>query len=449
MTETLNAVWTAMTTPNEGLINIILIPCYFIEAYLTMLFFITFFNINSTKKQRVIYMVTLSLLSILSNLLIPNPYKVIFNMILSPALILLIFKSSILTAILCQVLPVVVGALLESIELKIYNLIFGVTQAEAYVIPVYRLAFMLVYYLTLFILYRLFKKYNFNITILDSMNRKTKKLLISNSILMVFSLILQAILVFFYIDNLPIPITIIAMLTLLGYYGISIYSLAKTTKLEITTRDLEQSQQYNKTLTILHDNIRCFKHDFSNIITTIGGYVYSDDMEGLKSYYSQLVKDCQKSNNLSTLNPTVINDPAIYCLLTNKYHTANELGINVNVECFLDFSTLNMKIYEFTKVLGILLDNAIEASKECEEKTINIIIRKDFNVNRQLLIIENTYNEKDVDTEKIYEKGFTSKPNNTGLGLWEIRQILKRNNNLNLFTSKNNELFSQQLEIYC
>ena len=54
-----------------------------------------------------------------------------------------------------------------------------------------------------------------------------------------------------------------------------------------------------------------------------------------------------------------------------------------------------------------------------------------------------------MDTEKIYEKGFSSKQNNTGLGLWETRQILKRNNNLNLFTTKNSEFFKQQLEIYC
>lgn len=108
-----------------------------------------------------------------------------------------------------------------------------------------------------------------------------------------------------------------------------------------------------------------------------------------------------------------------------------------------------MKIYEFTKILGILLDNAIEATQECEKKVINVTICKDFKVNRQLLVIENTYKDKNVNTEKIYEKGFSSKKNNTGLGLWETRQILKRNNNLNLFTTKNNEFFKQQLEIYC
>ena len=50
--------------------------------------------------------------------------------------------------------------------------------------------------------------------------------------------------------------------------------------------------------------------------------------------------------------------------------------------------------------------------------------------------------------EKIYEKAYTTKENNTGLGLWEVRKILKKNNNLNLFTTKNDEFFTQQFEIF-
>lgn len=171
-------------------------------------------------------------------------------------------------------------------------------------------------------------------------------------------------------------------------------------------------------------------------------------MEGLRTYYSQLLGDCQKVNNLSTLSPDVINEPAIYNLLTTKYHLADEKGISIQLEVFLDLTELNMKIYEFTRILGILMDNAIEAASECKEKLINVIIRKDFHQKRQLLIIENTYLDKNIDTDKIYEKGFSGKPNNTGLGLWEVRQILKKHNNLNLFTSKDNKFFKQQLEIY-
>ncbi len=114
----------------------------------------------------------------------------------------------------------------------------------------------------------------------------------------------------------------------------------------------------------------------------------------------------------------------------------------------LDLNTLKMKIYEFARILGILLDNAIEASKECEDKIINITFRNDTKNNRQLIIIENTYNNKDVNTEEIFNKGFSGKDGHTGLGLFEVRKIIKKNKNSNLYTSKTDKFFSQQIELY-
>ena len=105
-----------------------------------------------------------------------------------------------------------------------------------------------------------------------------------------------------------------------------------------------------------------------------------------------------------------------------------------------------MKNYELTRIVGILLDNAIEASKECKHKHINIAFRKDNY--RQLLIIENTYNDKQISMDKIFEKNYSTKQHNTGLGLWEVRRILNKHSHLNLHTTKNEQYFSQQLEIY-
>ena len=441
--------WTALTSTNEDLINILMIFTNFIEITITMLLFTTVLNISVTKKQEIIYVLSFGIYSVIANFVIPNPCKVILNLLISPILVFFIFKTSILKSILSEIIPIVVGAILETVILKIFTLISGITNEIIYTVPIYKISLMFTNYITIFILYNICKFKNINITILDTMGTRTKILLIINSIFMVVSFALQTFLISFYIDNLPIYVTAISLMVLLGYYIISFYSLVKTTKLQLTEQVLEQTKQYNKTLTILHDNIRCFKHDYNNMVTTLGGYIISEDMEGLKKYYNELLNDCSKVKNLSALSPEVINNPAIYSLLTNKYYQAAELGIHMNIESFIDFNKINMKVYEFTKILGILLDNAIEASKECQEKTINIIIRNDFKINRQLIIVENTYKEKNIDTEKIYEKGYTSKPNNTGLGLWETRQILKKNNNLNLFTSKNNEFFKQQLEIYC
>ena len=109
-------------------------------------------------------------------------------------------------------------------------------------------------------------------------------------------------------------------------------------------------------------------------------------------------------------------------------------------------------LHIFLQFQLIILTFVFSPFLKCEEKEINVIIRKDNKANRQLFIIENTYSNKDVDTERIFEKGYTSKTNediqNHGIGLWEVRKILKKNNNLNLFTTKDSKLFKQQLEIY-
>ena len=56
--------------------------------------------------------------------------------------------------------------------------------------------------------------------------------------------------------------------------------------------------------------------------------------------------------------------------------------------------------------------------------------------------------DTNINIEKIYEKGYSTKPHNTGLGLWEVEKILKKHKNITRFTSKDNKLFKQQIEIY-
>lgn len=437
-----------LITPNQGVTNIICAPLIIVEAIVSMLLFTSILSIKVDKKQSIIYVIALSVASLINRFLVPNPYGTFSNMILTLLFTMYIFKIGFFKSIIAQIIPFVITVLIESIVSKFYYLCFGTSFYDAVSTPLFRLLIMLFIYAIMYIIYIICKKFNLNISAIDVLDKHTKTLLIINSILGILSIGMQYYLIGFYSDNLPLFITLFSTLTLLIYFVISFYSITRTTKLELAKQDLAETKLYNKTLTILHDNIRCFKHDFNNIIQAIGGYVQTNDMDGLRKYYKQISADCQKTNNLSVLNPDVINNPAIYSILASKYHIADSKGITINFEIFLDLNTLRMNIYEFTRILGILLDNAIEASSECEEKLINIYIRNETNRKRQVVIIENTYNNKDVDIDQIYEKAFTTKLNNTGLGLWEVRKILQKNNNLNLFTSKNDKFFSQQLEIY-
>ena len=451
--EILQTIWSALTTENEMLINIISFPMLIIELTISMLLFTTILNINGSKRQKLLYVSISAFLGILSLYFIPTPFNTFINLIACPILVYFIFKTSILKSIFAEIIPYVAFILIGSFLVNIYLLIFNISSNVVLTVPIHKFFYSLLLYTFVYLIYLFCRHFNININLINYLNRKNSIMLLINLIIGIIALAVQSYLATIYADVLSFTISISSIIVLLVYFLISMYSLSRTNKLEITTEKLEEEKLYNKTLTILYDNIRGFKHDFNNIVQAIGGYISTDDMIGLKDYYSDLMADCQKVNNLAILNPELINNPAIYSLLTSKYHKAEELGIKINFEIFIDLTTLNIKTYDLTRIIGILLDNAIEASSKCEEKIINVIFRKDNKANRQLFVIENTYSNKDVDTDRIFEKGYTSKSDadgkNHGLGLWEVRKILKKSNNLNLFTTKNNKLFKQQLEIYC
>lgn len=446
--EVLNNIWIAISTPNEGLLNSLSIPLTIIEAILTTYLLICILNISSTRKQKMIFVLIFSFASLISMNIFPNPFNILFNYFIVYMLSYIIFRFSLLKSLLALVISIIVFALVGTLILNPYLTILNIDSNQLNYIPIYKFGYLIIMYLIIYAIAVIIKNRKIGISLLDDIDKKNKYIILCNLILGLFTLVVQLIITIYYTDKLPVIITFLSFISLLAYFTISIYSLTRIMKLTLTTRKLQSAEEYNNTLRILHDNVRGFKHDFDNIVTTIGGFIRTNDMKGLEQYYLQLEDDCQRVNNLYILNPEVVNNDGIYNLLTKKYYEADSKDIKVNITFLLDLSKLNMKIYEFARILGILLDNAIEASSECEEKLINLTFREDTNNYRQLIIIENTYKDKNVDTEKIFEKGVSGKQEHTGLGLWEVRKIIKKNRNINLFTTKNERFFIQQLEIY-
>lgn len=448
MIQFFNSIFIFLTTENELLVNLMYIPMVFVEAFAQMSFFTTFLKVSSTKKQKLIYVISVSVLGIFCAYIIPKPFSNIITLVTIPLVIKYIFKINILRSVFAEFVTVAVITSIEIVLAKLVYISFGLVYEECSIIPLYRFLINNFIYIILILFSIIIKKENFSINFFSNFSKKNKCMLFFN-ILFAFNVIfMQMYLISYYTDVLPSHIVFFNLIFLIVYSILSIYSLVKTMNLARTEESLEQEKLSNKTLQILHDNIRAFKHDFANIIAGLGGYIETNDMEGLKKYYSQLLVDCTQLNNLSSLSPDAINSPAVYAVLANKYYKADNLGIKISLECFIDFNNLNMQIYEFTRILGILMDNAIEASSECDEKIINVVIRSDFNQHRQLLIIENTYKDKSVNLDKIYEKGFSTKEKNTGLGLWEVNKIIKRHKNLARFTTKDDKFFKQQIEIY-
>ena len=440
--EILSKLWEVITTENETIINIMSIFLLLIEMPLTMEFFLTILRIPATLRQKHIYLAITVPIGLLCIFLIPKPYSNIITMVITPFVIMAVFKVNFFKSLFAEFLPIVTITILEIIFSRILLFVFHIEYEINANIPLCRI------YLLIFASTKIIKHANFNLKLFDNISKNAKVTLFLNLVIALIVLFMQMYLIGYYNDNLPAFIVWINLLSLISYFVLSFYSIIKTMNLQKAEEDLEQEKQYNKTLQILHDNIRAFKHDFANIISGIGGYVETNDMKGLTKYYKQLLQDCNQVSNLGSLNPDSINSPAVYSVLANKYYKADNLGIKIDLETFIDFNNLYMGIYEFTRILGILMDNSIEATSECDNKYIHVEIRNDLNRNRQLLVIENTYKDKDINIEKIYEKGYSTKPHNTGLGLWEVENILKKHKNITRFTTKDDKLFKQQIEIY-
>lgn len=204
----------------------------------------------------------------------------------------------------------------------------------------------------------------------------------------------------------------------------------------------------------VNDNVRGFKHDFNNIIQAIEGYIMIGDMNSLKVYFSKLLDDCNYIKNLEIIAATnKIKDPAIYGVLLNKCKLAEKNNIKMNIDILMDFEGVDKQAYHLARILGILLDNAIEASVECEKKEINIKFREPSEeVKQRSIIIENTYNDKTFDESRIFEKNYSTKKKkgNSGLGLWKVKEIIEKETSMGLLTNKNKKsnVFQQELRLY-
>lgn len=307
--EILNNIWIAISTPNQNLSKLFLILMSVIENILTINLFLALLNINANKKQKIIYVILMCIISAFNVFLIPSPFVPFINYIGMIIIIFAFFKTSflksVLTSVSCAIIFALIGTLLSNPFLYIFNINKEILENTV----IYKFVYLMITYIAITSIIFLIKYRNIKITFLDDIDLKNKYIILFNISLGFLTLIIQAIVTFYYIDTLPIIITFFSFIILLAYFVLSLFSLTRVMKLSLTTKKLQSVQEYNKSLHILHDNVRGFKHDFDNIVTTIGGYIRTNDMEGLKKYYIELEDDCQKVNNLYLLNPEVVNNP--------------------------------------------------------------------------------------------------------------------------------------------
>ena len=247
-------------------------------------------------------------------------------------------------------------------------------------------------------------------------------------LLILISLIPSMVLMFSNNYDYPIGFVMLNTFQLIIVSTFSVLYMKKQIHFKDNELELENTKLHNQALSTINENIRGFKHDMGNMVQAINGYLAVGNIDGVKKYCQNLLHGFNDVNLLSILSPKIINEPAIYGVVVSKMLYARENSLNLSLDIGLDVSSINFPSFELSRIIGILLDNAIEASLESNEKKLKLEMYYDDNKKADVIIIGNSVKDPDkVDVIKMFEKDYSTKENPSGFGLFEVLKFLRKN----------------------
>lgn len=211
----------------------------------------------------------------------------------------------------------------------------------------------------------------------------------------------------------------------------------------------ENLQAYTGELEKLYRSMRSFKHDYVNILSTLSGYIEETDSAQLKDYFYKEIIPISRTfsesdTKLERLSFLEISE--LKSLLSSKLIHAMALGINVELELSEPIKDVPMKTIDLVRIMGIFLDNAIEAAAISDEKLLHLCLFKKTDCS--MIILQNSALTPTVPLTKLTEWGISSKGEQRGLGLHNAKKVLDQYKNILWEMNYQNGLFTQSLTIY-
>ena len=217
---------------------------------------------------------------------------------------------------------------------------------------------------------------------------------------------------------------------------------------ESKQKAMQDLQDYTRNLEAMYNSLRSFKHDYVNILLSLSSYIEDGDMDRLKDFFegkifptkNLITGEDYKLNQLSNISVLEIKS-----LLSAKMIYAHESGIDITIDIPDKVESFLIDTVDLARILGIFLDNAIEATLETEQPQIGLnIIQNKTGVS---IIISNRFLDNGVMLHKLKQKGFSTKIGHQGIGLWNAQKIISSYDNVLLETTMKCDYFTQHIEL--
>jgi len=284
---------------------------------------------------------------------------------------------------------------------------------------------------------------------------KLIKLKTKNNTIIVYTILTFAcLLVVFYtaVKNILIKENLIASIIIMIIFVVILYSLIRQ-KMENdkVVEKYDKLLEFIKKYEVIIEEQREARHESKNQLITIKSKVLNKEAEQeIIKYVDSILKDhiSYKEDKYGKFQYLPAN--GLKGLFYYKAMEAEEKGINlsINIGEKVEKSIISkLETEEFKqlgRIIGVYLDNAIEASCESEEKKLGIEIYK--HKSDVIMIISNTY-EGEIEEENIGNIKYTTKGNNHGYGLILANKILNKNKRFCAERQVTDKLYIQKLII--
>ena len=191
-------------------------------------------------------------------------------------------------------------------------------------------------------------------------------------------------------------------------------------------------------------------HENKNILKTIGVMALNNKDTEITKYVESLVKEKYEINDKLLIKMSKIPSGGLRASIYSEILKiqSNNINYELNIDNqikTIDLIELNHElIIDLCKIIGVVIDNAIDEVKLLDEKYIGISLYIEDTVLN--IKVSNNYNKK-IEVDKIFNEGYTTKGNNHGYGLPLVKKIIENNKKLEINTELSKEVFSQIISI--
>ncbi len=208
--------------------------------------------------------------------------------------------------------------------------------------------------------------------------------------------------------------------------------------------------KYNQSFENSIDKISLSNHEFNNQLIMLKGYIEDNKKGKSLNIINEMIVEAKKqdSNILGSLKN--IPKGGVKVLLYHKIIVAidNKLKVSLDVSKTIKGKLKKLNIDQLKLIcnlIGIYLDNAIEASKESKKKLIGIeIYALDNKIN---FVFSNSLKNENIDIEKLDRNGYTTKGKNHGRGLYLAKKLLQKTELVDAETTIINKMYVQKMVI--